>query len=189
MGEGREENGGIKCTNIAIGVDRVGMKQNKTDGGECTPAETELIQQLRDHPELMVRMKSILEIVRNAEGPFKTADEVEELLIEEMRRLGNVSMSQWAIQAEERVSLELKSRDPTVRSRKKNAEVVVCVWAGGGEGTDLVQPNPELHSAFAQALGSQAPGTVSTAGSSVDRFWLRAGLCAGGPECARALWV
>ena len=50
---------------------------------------------------------------------MKTADEVEELVIEEMRRLGNVTLSQWAIQAEERVSTELKGQDATVRSRKK----------------------------------------------------------------------
>jgi hypothetical protein len=50
---------------------------------------------------------------------LKTADEVEELLIQEMRQLGNRSMSQWATHAEERVSKELKQQDPTVRSRKK----------------------------------------------------------------------
>jgi hypothetical protein len=50
---------------------------------------------------------------------LKTADQVEELLIQEMRRLGNASMHQWAIQAEERVSREVKGRDATVRSRKK----------------------------------------------------------------------
>jgi len=44
---------------------------------------------------------------------------VEELLIEEMRRLGQTTMTQWAAQAEERVSTELKSQDPTVLSRKK----------------------------------------------------------------------
>lgn len=68
---------------------------------------------------MMVRVQRILEIARNAEGPLKTADEVEELVIEEMRRLGNVTLSQWAIQAEERVSTELKGQDATVRSRKK----------------------------------------------------------------------
>lgn len=95
------------------------MKQKKGDVGEFTQSETELIKQLRERPEMMVRVQSILEIARNAEGPLKTADEVEELLIEEMRRLGNVTLGQWAIQAEERVSAELKGQDPTVRSRKK----------------------------------------------------------------------
>lgn len=95
------------------------MKQKKTEASEFTPSETQLIQQLRQHPALLVRVQSILEIVRNAEGPLKTADEVEELLIEELRRLGHLTLRQWASQAEERVSRELRSQDPTVRSRKK----------------------------------------------------------------------
>lgn len=95
------------------------MKQKKTDAGEFTQRETELIKQLRELPQMMVRVQSILAIARNAEGPLKTADAVEERVIEEMRRLGNVTLSQWAIQAEERVSTELKRQDPTVRSQKK----------------------------------------------------------------------
>ena len=95
------------------------MKKKRTDTPCLTQPETRLIEQLREHPEMMVRVQSIMEIVRHAEGRLKTADEVEELLIEEMRRLGNVTLSQWASQAEERVSAELKSQDSTVRSRKK----------------------------------------------------------------------
>ena len=95
------------------------MNKEKADPNEFTQAETQLIEQLRQNPEMMVRVQRILEIARNAEGPLKTADEVEELLIEEMRRLGNVTLSRWAIQAEERVSTELRSQDLSVRSRKK----------------------------------------------------------------------
>jgi hypothetical protein len=95
------------------------MNNKKAVAKAFTQAETQLIEQLRQHPEMMVRVQSILEIARNAEGPLKSADEVEELLIQEMRRLGNVTLSQWAIQAEERVSTELRSQDPSVRSRKK----------------------------------------------------------------------
>jgi hypothetical protein len=94
-------------------------KKKKADGIEFTQSESELIKQLREHPEIRIRVQSILEIARNAEGPLKTADEVEELVVAEMRRLGNLTLSQWAIQAEERVSRELKRQDPTVRSRKK----------------------------------------------------------------------
>ena len=165
------------------------MKQKKRDANEFTPSETQLIKQLREHPEIMLRVQSILEIARNAEGPLKTADEVEELLIQELRRLGNVTLGQWAIQAEERVSTEHKSENPTVRSRKKNADVVVRIWTGGGPRADLVQPHPELPSAFAPAIGSDSTGKVSTTGSGVDGLWLRAGFWPGGPECARALWI
>ena len=94
------------------------MKKN-TDRNEFTQPEAQLIEQLRARPELMLRVQSLMEIAHNAEGPLKTADEVEELLIQELRRLGHVTLSQWAIQAEERVSTELKRQDPTVRRRKK----------------------------------------------------------------------
>ena len=95
------------------------MKHAKDGGYKFSQAEVQLIEQLRQQPEMMERLQSILDLTRNAEGPLKTADEVEELLIQELRRLGNTSMRQWATQAEARVSNELKGQDPTVRSRKK----------------------------------------------------------------------
>ena len=95
------------------------MKQKKKQPNEFTAAEIQLIKHLREHPEMRVQVQSILDIVRNTAGPMKTADEVEELLVAAMRRLGNVTLGQWAIQAEERVSHELQRQDPTVRSRKK----------------------------------------------------------------------
>jgi hypothetical protein len=95
------------------------MKKQKAVHDGLTAEESKLIEGLRRHPDMMARVQSILEIARNEDGPLKTADQVEELLIEEMRRLGQTTMSQWATQAEERVSSELKSQDPTVRSRKK----------------------------------------------------------------------
>jgi hypothetical protein len=67
----------------------------------------------------MERVQKILEIAQSSEGPLKTADEVEELLVEEMRRLGNATMNEWAAQAHERVNHELKEQDPTVLKRKK----------------------------------------------------------------------
>jgi hypothetical protein len=95
------------------------MKQNQAAVNELSHAEARLIEQLREHPEMMERVQSILELTRSAEGPLKTADEVEDLLVQEMRRLGNTTMNQWAIGAEDRVTHELKGQDPTVRSRKK----------------------------------------------------------------------
>lgn len=95
------------------------MTKKKTVVNQLSPAELQVIEQLRTHPEMMERLQSILEITRNAEGALKTADEVEELLLQELRRWGNTSMQQWASQAQERVSDELKAQDPTVRRHKK----------------------------------------------------------------------
>ena len=56
---------------------------------------------------------------RHPDFPLKTADQIEDLLVHEMRRLGNATMREWATGAEERVSTELAKEDPTVLSRKK----------------------------------------------------------------------
>jgi hypothetical protein len=95
------------------------MKTKDACSIQVNPAEAQLLAQLREHPAMMERVQSILDIAYNDEGPLKTADQVEALLIQEMRRLGNRSMQQWATQAEERVARELRAQDATVRSRKK----------------------------------------------------------------------
>jgi hypothetical protein len=95
------------------------MKKQNAGPNEFSASEVQLIEQLRQHPKMLARVQSILELTRNANGPLKSADEVEGLLIQELRLLGNTSMTEWATQAEERVSNELKGLDATVRSRKK----------------------------------------------------------------------
>ena len=95
------------------------MTKQNTVKKKITTQEAKLLEGLRRHPEMMERVQSILEIASNENGPLKSADEVEAMLIEEMRRLGHSTMSQWATTAEERVSTELQSQDPTVLSRKK----------------------------------------------------------------------
>ena len=94
------------------------MKQ-RLSSPKLTAQETQLIRQLRQQPAMSARLQSILELAHAAEGPLKTADAVEELLIQELRQLGRTSMNDFATQTEERVGDELKGRDATVRSRKK----------------------------------------------------------------------
>ena len=76
----------ICCTNLATSLITIGMKKQKALH-ELTADEAKLIEGLRQRPDMMERMQSILKIARNENGPLKTADEVEGLLIEEMRRL------------------------------------------------------------------------------------------------------
>lgn len=98
------------------------MKQpNPIPTPSLTSSEVRFVEHLREHPELWARFESILALTRNAEGPVKTADEVEELLIQELRTLGNASMNHWAVAVEQRVSQEFKAGDGTVRSRKKRS--------------------------------------------------------------------
>jgi len=81
--------------------------------------EQQLIQRLRKHPELRERFESILEISANTDGPIKSADEVEGILIEQMRRLGNTTMRDWAAGAEKRLGDQLKQKDASAGVHKK----------------------------------------------------------------------
>jgi hypothetical protein len=86
---------------------------------QLSAQELQLIERLREHPDLMERFQSILEISANTEGPVKSADEVEALLIEEMRRLGNTTMGDWAASAEQRLGDQLEQKDGSAHVRKK----------------------------------------------------------------------
>ncbi len=143
------------------------MKQS-TGMIKLTAQETQLIQRLRQQPEMAARMQSIFDLAHAADGPLKSADEVEEFLIRELRELGRSTMNQWATQVEVRVGDELKTQDATVRRRKKNVELVVCLWRGDRGRVDLAQPEPELYPAFARTPGREAAGAVAAIGAGAD---------------------
>lgn len=86
---------------------------------QLSAEELQLIERLREHPELMERFRTILEISANSERPLKRADEVEGLLIEEMRRLGNTTLGNWAASAEKRLAEQLEQKDASAKVRKK----------------------------------------------------------------------
>ncbi len=85
---------GIKCADMASYSNKVGMKNETEVRREFTPTEAQFMARLREHPELLARTQTILELTRNPDGRLKTADEVEERLILELRQLGNTSMNQ-----------------------------------------------------------------------------------------------
>jgi hypothetical protein len=89
------------------------------NNSQLSAQELQLIERLREHPELMERFQSILELSANADGPVKRADEVEALLIEEMRRLGNTTMGSWAASAEKHLGAQLEQKDASACVRKK----------------------------------------------------------------------
>ena len=103
---------------MAIYPNKVGMK-SPLSRPAFTAQETQLIQQLRQQPAMLTRLQSILDLAHAADGPLKTADAIEALLIQELRQLGRTTMPQWAMQAEARVSTERQARDATVRGLKK----------------------------------------------------------------------
>lgn len=82
-------------------------------------SDKELLERLNRHPDLKQRIQAILDLAENEGGPLRTADEVEALLIEEVRRLGAETMSDWAREAHEQVAKEMKAKDPSSYCGKK----------------------------------------------------------------------
>jgi hypothetical protein len=95
------------------------MEEKKGGPRELSPQEIHLLEQLRQQPQMMERFERILAIAQSTDGPLKTADEIEDLLIEEIRRLGNATLTAWATQAEERVGQELQTQEAGLLKRKK----------------------------------------------------------------------
>jgi hypothetical protein len=95
------------------------MKKKPSPQPTLNAAELQLIERLRKYPELFERVRSILQITASAEGTIKKADEIEALLIEEMRRLGHATMETWAGKAEQTLGAELKQKDASASVRKK----------------------------------------------------------------------
>jgi hypothetical protein len=94
------------------------MKDKHPTATGLSAGDIDLIEQLRAHPQLMERVKSLLEIVK-VEGGIKRAEEIESLLIEEMRRLGKTTMESWASGAEKSLGAQLKQKDASAVVRKK----------------------------------------------------------------------
>jgi hypothetical protein len=59
-----------------------------------------LEKRLSKHPHLKNRIEQLLKIVENADGTLEKADEAEKRVIEELRRMGNEVLHDWAINGE-----------------------------------------------------------------------------------------
>ncbi|SEH05758.1 hypothetical protein [Candidatus Venteria ishoeyi] len=81
----------------------------------------EFARRLDSHPALKARMESILNLVEGVGNDVKKADEAERQAIEELRRMGNEVLTDWASQRLVRSEEELRVSQPKVqRSGEKN---------------------------------------------------------------------
>ncbi len=95
------------------------MRKKKT---VTEPAVLSSIQSiLSGRPELAERIQSILKITDEplGEGKIRSADEVESRLIEELRKLGNESLTGWAGGVDRKLGEDLRASEPKVQMREK----------------------------------------------------------------------
>ena len=92
------------------------MKDKHPKSLKLSTGERQLIEQWREHPDITERVQSILSM---AGSSGQTADEIEELLISEIQRLGNATMQSWAVRTEQQLARELKQKDSAAVVIKK----------------------------------------------------------------------
>jgi hypothetical protein len=86
------------------------------------PRLKKFVEELQGRPELFAQFESILGLASAGEGdaPWRTADEVEALLVEEVRKLGNQTMQHWAQGAHVRAVADCRKEQPQARVKKKS---------------------------------------------------------------------
>ena len=77
--------------------------------------------QLQARPEMLARFESILALAAQSEPgtPFRTADEVEALGVDAVRKLGHQTLSQGAHEAQGRAVEDCQTEHPVARLKKK----------------------------------------------------------------------
>jgi hypothetical protein len=84
-------------------------------------ADQQLLEALNQHPQLKERLLAIVRLAEGQEGTPRTADEIETLLVEEVRQLGRETMTEWAQAQARRVAREVGQEHPrSYRSKKKD---------------------------------------------------------------------
>jgi transcriptional regulator GlxA family with amidase domain len=82
---------------------------------------SEFLARLQRHPELQAKVDALLDIVDNASGDALKADEAEQLVFEELRRMGQQAIQAWAERKQQRVEADCEARSDLARKQKKAA--------------------------------------------------------------------
>ena len=88
---------------------------------ELTADQRMLLEGLESRPELMNRFLSILAVTREPKDAckFRSADEVESLLIDEVRQLGREGLEGWAREVDLHAGQRCRNEDKSVKLREK----------------------------------------------------------------------
>ena len=81
--------------------------------------DKELLNQLNRQPNLKKRIQSILSIADDSGEGIVKADEAEGQIIEEVRRLGNETLTEWAVSRIEKSETYLPAEGDISRSGQK----------------------------------------------------------------------
>ena len=84
-------------------------------------SDEEITQKLHAHPRIRERIVSLLAVVQPEAGELRRADDAEECLIEELRRMGQEAMQAWATDQVHQTEQEVRRTGQAHREGKKNS--------------------------------------------------------------------
>ena len=82
-------------------------------------------------PKILAKVLEMLELVENAEGDLRRADEAERRVTEILRGTGHEILTGWAEQVAEAVTAEVRAAEPVVAHAKKKS-LVYDIRPGNG---------------------------------------------------------
>jgi len=83
-------------------------------------SDEEITRKLHAHPQIGERIVSILSVVEADSAGLKRADDAQERLVEEVRRMGQEAMQAWALGQIEQTEQEVRHTGWAHREGKKN---------------------------------------------------------------------
>ena len=84
-------------------------------------ADRNLVERLKEYPELKAKIEAMLAIIENAGGDVEKAAEAEQRILEEMRPMGNEGLHSWARRQQQKKEDEYNALPGVNRKRKKNS--------------------------------------------------------------------
>lgn len=84
-------------------------------------SDEEITQKLHAHPQIRERIVSLLSVVEAEGEGLRRADDAEERLIEELRRMGQEAMQAWATGQVNQTEQEVRRTGRAHREGKKNS--------------------------------------------------------------------
>ena len=87
-----------------------------------TDHKNSIEDRLNKHPHLKERIEQLLKIVENSDGDLQKADDAEQRVIDELRKMGNDALHDWALNREKReYKKTLKNKTSFTVNGKKNS--------------------------------------------------------------------
>ncbi len=79
-----------------------------------------LAEKLEKYPYIKARIEALFSVAENNSGDFDLADDAEEQLIKEIKKMGQEMLQAWADNQAEKKTLETKKSGKAIAHSKKN---------------------------------------------------------------------